>query len=181
MSPLTTSQIEDAEDILNNQGALAFYQHLYDQGHSYARLGIEITSNDSSSWQGQIAIGFANSNDAGIDVSPGTQNGDDLIFKLATGHLNAYIANGGREPTRSQIQAYHNQEYVALGLDADDWFPNRFLKTSSDPDKLWDDWQYNTSELDIIQDAFVIANDMAGAVIPMLNLYPVNAYWTNCS
>ena len=173
---LSAAELNYAQSILDDtsltktQRTEQFYTYLNSVGDTYSRLALEITKDEPTSWQGQIATNFANANSAEIDVSYGSPNWIDLNFNLAQAHLAAYNANGGGIPEWDQIQTYHNDEYAIIGLTSDDWFPNRFLNESANPDALWDDWQYNTSELDIIQDAFVIANDMAGAVIPMLNL-----------
>ena len=173
---LTSQQLNNAQAILadNSLSKLErteqFYSYLNSLGDSYSRLALEITTNDNTSWQGQIATNFANANSANIDISYGSNNWIELNFDLAQRHIQTYVENSGVAPQWDQIQEYHNEEYAIVGLAPDDWFPNRFLNDSADPAARWDDWQYNTSELDIIQDAFVIANDMAGAVIPMLNL-----------
>lgn len=77
---------------------------------------------------------------------------------LAERHLQAYQVNNGGEPQWNQIQDYHNEEYDNFGLDADDWFPNKMLNESTDPEGLWNDWQFNDSPLDVWEDAIHVAN-----------------------
>src|SRR5690606_13051924 len=109
----------------------------------YGALGSAVTDNDT--WQGELANHFAAyaAGDDAVDLSYQSTAWTELNKDVAQGYLNAYNTNNGTAPTREQIQIAHNQAYEFNGLDPDDWFPNKLLNDSGDPDALWADFITN--------------------------------------
>ncbi|MCC6597672.1 MAG: hypothetical protein IT559_02655 [Alphaproteobacteria bacterium] len=169
---LTVMELNESANILGNTSKTKtervrdYYAYLASKGEDYGRLGLGVT--DNGTWQGQIANGFAESGakNNNKDMSYGSQGWADLNLALATQHQQAYVANNGGTPSRKQIHDYHNEEYDNSGLNADDWFPNKMLNESPDPDALWADWQTNDNPLDIWEDAIEIAKSGGGIVLP---------------
>ena len=168
---LTAIELNEAGIILSDtsktktQRVRDYYAYLASKGENYGRLGLGVTNNDT--WQGQVANGFAESGaqNNNKDMSYGSQGWGDLNLILAGRHQLAYVANNGGTPTREQIQGYHNDAYEEAGLDADDWFPNKGLNESSDPDALWDDWQTNSGIGDLWEDAAGVTGQLAGPIV----------------
>lgn len=164
---LTQTEIDQAKAILvdknlsKTQRVQNFYTFLNNKGEDYGRLGLGVTSN--TTWQGQIANGFLDSaaQDNNINFGYETLEWASLNLALADKHIAAYEFNNGGVPTRQQVQTYHNDEYVNAGLDVDDWFVNKLLNDSSDPDALWSDYMQNTSMTEMIDYAWGVAQ--AGA------------------
>ncbi|PTN12512.1 cadherin-like domain-containing protein [Nitrosomonas aestuarii] len=143
-----------------------FYSYLNDKGEDYGRLGLGVTENNT--WQGKWANGFAESaaQNNGGGFEHGSQKWVDTNFRLAERHMQTYIDNQGETPGRSDIQQYHNAEYLFQGLNVNDWLPNKMLNESSDPDGLWVDWMRNDNPADVMQDAVLTAKAGGAIIIP---------------
>ena len=152
MTPLTTTQMDSLQTKLNSGDVAGFYDDLDSYGDPYGRLGAGVTRNDT--WQGQLANGFLESqaNADGIDMSYGSPAWDALNKELARRYLDEYRADNGAQPTRKEIQDFHNNEYVKSGVNKNGWFPNELLDNVSDPDAIWDDYQNNENISDLFED-----------------------------
>lgn len=160
---LSDTNYTEAERVQN------FYNYLSSNGEPYGDLGEAVSLNNS--WQGEIANNFAyqGAKNNGGGFEHGSNEWVDLNYQLALRHYAAYDDNSGATPTRTQIQTYHNEEYVFAGLDADDWLPNKLLNDSADPDALWADYLTNDGAGDLIDDGFGILTDSGKyAFVPLL-------------
>lgn len=76
---LTQQEMDEAQQILDEQGTGVFYDFLNNEGDPYGRLGSGVTNNDT--WQGEIANGFAKSaagNNSDVDMTPGSDDHSNL-------------------------------------------------------------------------------------------------------
>lgn len=153
MPTLTEEQMNEAEYELNNNGVAAFYDYLAAKGDKYAALGAAVTRNDT--WQGELANKYAEhaAEDDAVDMSYGSPDWLNLNMDIATAYMAAYRDNQGVTPDRDEVQDIHNFEYDEAGLDPDDWFPNKPLNDSGDPDALWADYMTNEGAGDLLGDA----------------------------
>jgi Ca2+-binding RTX toxin-like protein len=161
MPTLTAPQMAALQAKITGGDISGFYADLYGYGDQYAKLAGAVT--DKSSWQGELAIGFAQSGagDNSVNLAYGGTAWNNLNRDIAQAYLNQYDTNGGVTPDWEQIQDIHNEEYDDAGLDANDWFPNKMLDESGNPASLWADFLSNDGAGDLLQDGFVVAQ--AGA------------------
>jgi hypothetical protein len=166
MITLEQEQIDNLQEHLNNGNIALFYNDLQVYGDDYGRLGKAVTLN--STWQGQMANGFAANAAArnGVDLTFGSNDWNAVNSALAQSYLDGYVQNSNKTPSWEYIQDIHNQKYNDFNIPENGWLPNKPLNDSDVPKDLWLDYQNNDSAVDLWEDAGGIL-DSSG----MLDIY----------
>lgn len=164
---LTSTQLTALQSTLNSSGTSAFYNLLESYGDSYGTLGKGVTNN--STWQGQLANGFAASAAAraGVNLSYGSAAWTSLNDELAQEYLDAYNSNSGTTPPWDTVQDLHNDQYDLAQVPRDGWFPNKLLNDSSNPAEDWDDWQDNSNAIDLLEDSLDLTSELLNLIPPV--------------